>query len=100
MNPKYLTLLLSIRSGVRTFRGLDAQIAATPIYSAARISWYLDRLRDWGLITWQPGRKETIDLTPAGQEAVTGLLLTRCGERVTGVYRIEWAENTTEDLCQ
>lgn len=92
MPPKYLILLAHIRAGVSSFRDLDAAIAATPTYSTARVSWYLKRLRGWGLVTWEPGRARTLRLTEAGERAACGLLLSRCGERVSGVWRVVHSE--------
>lgn len=91
MPPKYLILLAHIRAGSCSFRDLDAAIGATPTFSNARVSWYLWRLRRWGLITWEPGKARTLRLTEAGERAACGLLLSRRGERVTGVWRVSEA---------
>lgn len=68
MTTRQLTLLLAIRAGVCSFRDLSAAI---------------ERLQAEGLIT------EELQLTEAGRQATAGYLLSRCGERVTGVWRVD-----------
>lgn len=86
LTPKYLTLLAYIRGGVNSLRDLNVAIGNKP--GNGIIDWYLTRLKQWELVTWEPGLARTLKLTEAGQEAVAGLLLTRCGERVTGIWQV------------
>lgn len=94
MTTRQLTLLLAIRAGVCTFRELDALISNNGLYSGFRIYGYLDRLEDMGLITRDAGKAASIRLTEAGHQATAGYLLSRKGERVTGVWKIDWVLTT------
>lgn len=94
MTARQLTLLLAIRAGVCTFRELDALISNNGLYCSYRIYGYLDRLEDMGLITRDTGKAASIRLTEAGHQATAGYLLSRKGERVTGVWKIDWVATT------
>lgn len=101
MNPKYLTLLALIARGTITYPDLFKATGGDRNITYGRIK----DLKAAGYLSaaYGPTGKalsRTLRLTEAGQSAACGLLLTRCGKRVTGVYRIEWAEKVTEDLCQ
>lgn len=84
-----LAILILIGWGGNNYQALadKMSLSTTPIHQR------VERLKLQGLIAWGSGH-HTLHLTEAGQQATAGYLLSRCGERVTGVWKVDWVLTT------
>lgn len=91
LSPKELKIVLLIRAGVTSFRGLNTALGNSP-GSTGWISQYLRELREAGLVTWAPGQARTLQLTEAGRRALRGYCLMPGG----GIGTVERVGNANE----
>lgn len=90
LSPAQLIILALVAQGETSIRGLTRQAGGCLVDTWSRIS----TLRCLGYLTNGRAIHRPLTLTPAGRRAACGLLLSRSGERVTGVWRVNLEATT------
>ena len=84
IRPNGLLILTLVRNGIKTY---DIMVNKTGI-GRGQLFWYINNLKEEGLLTAEPGTQGTLQLTEAGREAIRLMALTwERGKPFIGVGR-------------